>query len=103
MVPPGYTPTNNGQRSDNTSGYRGVTKKTKYGYRAQIKIKGKSTHLGTFKTRKQAAIAYDHAVLKYNKPIGKLNFPPQTTNNEIEIKEAKKEEPKGITRELMFL
>ena len=30
-VPPGYTPTNNGQRSTNTSGYRGVSKR-KYGY-----------------------------------------------------------------------
>jgi hypothetical protein len=56
-----------------------------------------------FANPEEAARTYDRAVLKYNKPIGKLNFPPQTTNNEIEIKEAKKEEPKGITRELMFL
>ena len=27
-VPPGYTPINNGQRSDNTTGYRGVYNKT---------------------------------------------------------------------------
>jgi hypothetical protein len=73
-VPSGYTPTDNGQISTNTSGYRGVSK-TKYGYRAQIKIKGKQKHLGTFKTRKQAAIAYDHAVHKHGLPTSRLNFP----------------------------
>ena len=53
-VPPGYTPTNNGQRSTNTSGYRGVSKR-KYGYQAEIRIKGKVTYLGLFNTRRQAA------------------------------------------------
>ena len=46
-VPPGYTPTQDKLPSTNTSGYRGVTKR-KNGYEAQIKMKSKVTHLGTF-------------------------------------------------------
>ena len=52
-VPHGYTPTDNGLPSNNTSGYRGVCK-TKEGWQAQIYIKGKLKHLGYFNTRKQA-------------------------------------------------
>ena len=41
-VPPGYTPINNGQRSTNTSGYRGASK-FRDGYQAQITgLKAKS-------------------------------------------------------------
>jgi hypothetical protein len=50
-----------------------------------ISINSKNTYLGTFDTAKEAARAYDQAILKYNQPIVKLNFPPQTTNDEIQI------------------
>ena len=89
-MPPGYIPTNNGQRSDNTSGYRGVTKE-KDGYRAQIMIKGKVTNLGLFHTRKQAAIAYDHAVHKHRLPKSWLNFPTMKHNLNKEPKGRKKQ------------
>ena len=68
-VPPGYTPINNGQQSNNTSGYRGVSK-TEWGY----------TFLGYFNTRKQAAVAYDHAVHKHRLPKSWLNFPTMKHN-----------------------
>jgi len=73
-VPPGYTPKNGGLHSTNTSGYRGVSKKTKYGYKASAQIKGIVTHLGFFNTSKQAAIAYDYAIHKHGQPTKLLNF-----------------------------
>ena len=79
-VPPEYTPTNNGQRSDNTSGYRGVSNEGKRGYQATIMIKGKKKHLGYFNTAKQAAVAYDHAVHKHRLPKSWLNFPAMKHN-----------------------
>jgi hypothetical protein len=78
-VPPGYTPPQDKLLSNNTSGYRGVTE-TKEGWRAKIYIKGKFKHLGYFNTRKQAAIAYDHAVHKHRLPKSWLNFPTMKHN-----------------------
>jgi hypothetical protein len=85
-VPPGYTPKQDKLPSNNTSGYRGVSKH-KTGYQAQITIKGKKTGLGTFNRRKQAAIAYDHAVHNHRLPKSGLNFPT--------IKHDLNKEPKG--------
>jgi hypothetical protein len=87
-VPPGYTPTQDVLRSNNTSGYRGVTK-TKGGYQAKIKIKGTNTGVGLFNTCRQAAIAYDRAVHKHRLPTSKLNFPTMKHNLN--------KEPKGRT------
>jgi hypothetical protein len=85
-VPPGYIPTNNGQISTNTSGYRGVSK-TEWGYRVTIWINGKQKYFGTFNTPKQAAVAYDHAVHKRRLPTSQLNFPT--------MKHDLNKEPKG--------
>jgi hypothetical protein len=61
-------------------------------YQAALYLEGKRQALGTFNTKEEAACAYDQAILKYNKPLTKLNFPPQTTNDEIQIKEEPKDD-----------
>ena len=59
---------------------------------ANIRVDGKQNYLGTFDAKEEAARAYDRAILKYNQPLTKLNFPPQTTNDEIQIKEEPKDD-----------
>ena len=49
--------------------------------------KGKKKHLGLFNTRKQAAVAYDHAVHKHRLQTSSLNFPT--------MKHDLNKEPKG--------
>ena len=61
-------------------------------YEAQLGMNGKIKSLGTFDTANEAARAYGQAILKYNKPTDKLNFPPQATNDNIEIKEEPKDD-----------
>ena len=78
-VPPGYTPAQDKLPSTNTSGYRGVYNK-KEGWQAEIRSKGTRKHLGYFNTRKQATVAYDHAVHKHRLPKSQLNFPTMKHN-----------------------
>ena len=49
-------------------GYRGVAQKGIARFQAQIRHGGKKQSLGTFATAREAAEAYDHAVLKFLKP-----------------------------------
>ena len=51
--------------------------------------KGKKKHLGLFNTRKQAAVAYDHAVHKHHLPKSSLNFPAMKHNLNKEPKRKK--------------
>ena len=57
--------------------YRGVCKHGKK-YQAATTFGGKNTHIGTHETAKEAAIAYDRAVLKANKSTSLLNLPDET-------------------------
>ena len=87
-TPVGYTPMQQPLKSNNTVGYRGVSKKRKK-FTASIKIGGKNSHIGTYDTPKEAAIAYDRAVLKANKSTTFLNFPDMVHNLDEEPKRKK--------------
>lgn len=63
---------NTGPQRNNTSGFKGVYK-VKTGWRAAIKIKGKMTGIGTFKTKEEAATAYDEVARKLHGDFAKLN------------------------------
>jgi len=58
----------------NTTGFNGVSKQGKK-FIAQISINGKRKHLGTFTSARNAAMAYDEAIVKYHQPRTKFNFP----------------------------
>ena len=79
------------QKVRSSAGFRGVRKSGKK-FMANIRIDGKQTYLGTFDTDTEAACAYDQAILKCNHPVAKLNFPPQTNDDEIQIKEEPKDD-----------
>jgi len=61
-------------KSNNTTGFNGVSKDGKK-FMARIKINGKSKYLGTFTSARNAAMAYDEAIVKYHQPRTKFNFP----------------------------
>ncbi len=59
-----------------TSKYRGVSYFPRTGrWWSRIKCRGKSIHLGYFKSEIDAARAYDAAAKKYHKDFARLNFP----------------------------
>jgi AP2 domain/HNH endonuclease len=54
-------------RTDNTSGFKGVTWLKQTGkWRARIEVNGKRIHLGEYDTRERAFIAYIFAQWKYH-------------------------------------
>lgn len=59
---------------DNTTGFKGVALEKRTGkYVAQIHILGKHYHFGTFKSAKEAALAYNEAAPKYFGEFAQLN------------------------------
>ena len=89
-APVGYTPTQQALQSNNTVGYRGVYKEKNGKSKAGITIDGKHTHIGTFDTPKEAAVAYDRAVLKANRSTSHLNFPGMVHNLDVEPERKRK-------------
>jgi len=87
-APVGYTPIQKALPSNNTVGYRGVSKSLKK-FRALTRFGGKITFIGTYDTAKDAAIAYDRACLKANKSTSLLNFPDMVHNLDVEPKRKK--------------
>jgi hypothetical protein len=87
-APVGYTPMQQPLQSNNTVGYRGVQKRGKK-FRARIMLGGKNTSIGRYDTAKEAAVAYDRAVLKANKSTTLLNFPDMVHNLDVEPKRKK--------------
>lgn len=63
-------------RSKNISGYKGVSfRKESKRWRSYIRVDGKLIHLGTFDSKKKAALAYDHAAREHFGDFARLNFP----------------------------
>jgi len=87
-APVGYTPIQKALLSTNTVGYRGVSKDKKK-FKADLRIAGKLTYMGTYDTAKEAAIVYDRAILKAKKSKSLLNFPDMVHNLDVEPKRTK--------------
>lgn len=67
---------NRGKRSDNTSGYKGVSwDKSKKRWQSRIHVNKTTKHLGYFSTAEEAARAYDKAALEIHGEFSVLNFP----------------------------
>lgn len=65
---------NRGANKNNTSGYKGVRFRKEYGtYFATITVNRKEIYLGSFKTGKEAATAYNEAAIKYHDKFANLN------------------------------
>jgi hypothetical protein len=61
-----------------TSPYKGVSRNRKTGQCiARIGYKGEKIYLGTFKTDREAARAYDRAAVLFHGPYARLNFPEE--------------------------
>ena len=60
-------------RSTNTTGYTGVCFRGKR-FKAQLRVEDTVKNLGTFDTKKEAALAFDKAVIQYGRPKSLLNF-----------------------------
>lgn len=66
-------------RSDNTSGFKGVTlTRSTRRWRALIVVDGRREHLGYFDDAAEAARAYDRAALDLFGEFARLNFPEST-------------------------
>ncbi len=69
---------NVGKRSNNKSGYKGVTFESQTSkWRASITVNYRTKHLGRFNSPEEAAHAYDKAALELHGKFARLNFPPK--------------------------
>ena len=99
-APAGYTAKKQALHSNNTVGYRGVSKNGKK-YRAKIMIATQQLTIGTYETAKDAAIAYDIVVLRNNKSKTILNFPGMVHNLDVEPIQNKYKRSKGVSKAMM--
>lgn len=64
------------QTRNKTSKFKGVSwDAINRKWKAQIKISGKTRHIGSFASEKNAAIAYDEVLSEHSPDFGCLNFP----------------------------
>ena len=94
-------------RSDNKTGYTGVSQKT-YGrskkvitgrFVTHIFINGKVKTIGTFDSAIGAALAYDQAAIKRGSKSYTLNFPPMDQQEKKKQKKQKKQKEKKEKKE----
>ena len=71
---------NRGPKKNNTSGYKGVTKKC-LRWQSKISFEGKEIYLGLFICKHEAALAYNEAAKKYHGEFAYLNTLSQARNN----------------------
>jgi hypothetical protein len=96
-TPPAAEPSPLPSPKPNTSGYNGVCKNGER-FQAWIRIDGKqeyfgryTTPIGTYDTAKEAALAYDRAVVQYKLSSSKLNFPDGLPSDDEDEEEDKDE------------
>ena len=69
-----------GSKSKKDVKYKGVCKRRER-FQSQIRIDGTLHNLGMFDTSKEAAQAYDQAVIQAGRPTATVNFPDQVPKN----------------------
>ena len=80
-------------QSNNTTGYTGVCKNGKKWFQAMIRIDGKKKYLGSYGSAKEAALAFDRAVVQHKLSSSRLNFPNEyTSSSGSEDEESSEEE-----------
>lgn len=65
---------NRGKSFNNKSGYKGVSKRSDYGYRAEIRLEGKKYYAGSAKTPEEAARMYDKKCIELHGEFAVTNF-----------------------------
>lgn len=65
---------NRGKQINNTSGYKGVSRTGKDKWKAMIQFEGKDYYAGSFKTKEEAALAYDKKAKELFGEFAKTNF-----------------------------
>ncbi|HGK4602813.1 HNH endonuclease [Yersinia enterocolitica] len=76
---------NRGKNKTNTSGFKGVTwNKKSAKWQASINAKNKWRYLGLFKSKEDAARAYDDAAMEFHGEFARLNFPAGVKDYEDE-------------------
>jgi hypothetical protein len=81
---------NRGRRSNNTSGYVGVSRHFPR-WRADIFTNKRRKYLGSRELAEDSARLYDAAALRYFGEFARLNFPNEREQRLAEIKAARKE------------
>ena len=67
---------NRGSIPGSASRFKGVYRTTNGKWFAQINLSGRSTHIGTFASEDEAALAYNAAAVKHHGPFARLNEVP---------------------------